>query len=362
MDTTAPVRSVLFLTPFLDDNSTGRTYSLWLLAKSLGWDATVISFHGEDVWGPLSGTEFAAACHRVRLTSRSAQVDYLLEEAQKYDAVVAVKPLRQSLGLALSALKKRPFPLVVDIDDPDLEARLAWKPLWRALLWRLRYFRFWTSVRGKGRLARRATIMVSNPTLEARYGGIIVPHARLDDIAIHAHTSDTPTIAFVGTARAHKGIDVLREATKAVADEGFTLTITDEAPADAAPWENWIGNVPFERGLQIVSESDIVAIPSKRNANSIGQLPVKLVDAMMLERAVVVTDVDPLPWAVGELGVVVPHEDAEAMAEQLLLLKDPSVRAKLGAEMRRRALEIFAVTSISPSFARAIETSIAKKP
>ncbi|WP_162236913.1 glycosyltransferase family 4 protein [Agreia sp. Leaf283] len=354
-----PKRSVLFVTPNLEDNSTGRTYSLWLLANALGWSSKVISFRGESVWTPLLDSEFAAACSKIGISSRSEQAKYLSRVASEYDVVVAVKPLRDSFGIAISALKIKPFPLVVDIDDPDIEARLAWKPLWRAVAWRIRFFRYWVSIRNPPAIHDKAEVIVSNPTLQKKYGGALVPHARTDTFAGATHASDQPKVAFVGTTRAHKGVDILRQAVALTSDAGFTIGITADAPPDAKPWESWIGRVPFEKGLEFVAEADIVVIPSRRNDNSIGQLPVKLVDAMLLGRAVVVTDVDPLPWAVGENGIVV-EGSPEAIATALLALKDPTTRARLGTAMRDRALELFIVERISPAFEGACLAAVSR--
>ena len=351
------VRSVLFVTPALNDNSTGRTYSLWLLARSLGWTADIISFHGDRVWSPLEGTDFAAACRSVPLPSQRARAAFLATEAQKYSVVVAVKPLPQSLGIALIARSKADFPLVVDIDDPDLELRLAWRPLVHAVLWRARYLRFWLSVRGPFKIAKRASVIVSNPVLQERHGGVLVPHSRTDTGQGEPHESSSPSIAFVGTPRGHKGIDVLRAAVEDLSGEGFTLTVTAVPPADAKPWENWIGNVPFESGLRLVAESDIVVIPSLRTDNAIGQLPVKLMDAMLLGRAVIVTDVDPLPWAVGRHGVVVPPNDSHALSTELRRLREPKTRSILGDNMRERGLEVFTVDQVAPAFRAACESS-----
>lgn len=354
-------RTVLFLTPNLEDNSTGRTYSLWLLANALGWTSKVISFRGESVWSPLRDSEFADACSKIGISSRSEQAKYLSRIASEYDVVIAVKPLRDSFGIAISALKIKPFPLVVDIDDPDIEARLAWRPLWRAVAWRIRFFRYWVSIRNPSVIHDKAEIIVSNPTLQKKYGGALVPHARTDPSAGANHISNQPKIAFVGTTRAHKGVDILRQAVALTSDAGFTIGITADAPPDAMPWESWIGRVPFEKGLEFVAEADIVVIPSRRNDNSVGQLPVKLVDAMLLGRAVVVTDVDPLPWAVGDDGVVV-NGTADAIAEALLALIDPATRAHLGSKMRDRALELFTVERIAPAFEGACITAISRVP
>jgi glycosyltransferase involved in cell wall biosynthesis len=351
-------KSVLFVTPLLDDNSTGRTYCLWLLAKSLGWSVEVLAFKGKKVWAPLASTDFAKDCHFEQTSSRSAMVRYLSQRAQDFDVVVAVKPLPNSLGIALAAHRKNPFPLVVDVDDPDLEARLSWKPLWRGIAWRLRHMRFWLSACVLPPFHKTLSVMTSNPSLQKRYGGILVPHVREDTGKGQPHTSERPVIAFIGTPRPHKGIDVLREAVAARANLGFSLTVTAAAPSDAKPWERWIGSVSLAQGLELVANADIVVIPSRRGLNSTGQLPVKLVDAMLLGRAVVVSDVDPLPWATGGYAPVSPEGDAAALADALMQLTNPLAREQVGAELRGRGLSLFTVQAAAPAFQEACEAAM----
>lgn len=348
------IKSLLIVTPRIDDNSTGRTFVVWMLAKKLGWNAVVVSYHGQELWEPLRGSEFEKACDVRRLGTRRARVKDLADLAQSFDMVVVIKPLKDSLGLALSAGRIRKFPILLDIDDPDLEARLKITPLWRAIAWRIRNFNFWLQVRT---LAARTDIprIVSNPTLYERYGGILVPHARVSSQRESKPVDGTLTIAFVGTPRKHKGIDVLRSAVDAVSDLGYRLVVTADPPADARPWEDWVGVSTLQEGLQLVADSDVVVIPSRKNKNSDGQLPVKLVDAMMAGRAVIVSDVEPMPWAVGREGKIFPDGDITQLTSLLVQMNSPQVREENGTTMRRRAEELFEVASVAPNFRLAVE-------
>ncbi|WP_307109499.1 glycosyltransferase family 4 protein [Rhodococcus sp. SORGH_AS_0303] len=351
---------VLFVTPILSDNSTGRTYSLWLNTIAAGWQASVVSYNGDKVWEPLAGTDFAEACISYSYVKRQQRRVHLAELSRNFDVVVAVKPLPQSLGVALDAFQVRRFPLVIDIDDPDLEARLAMRPYFRGIAWRARHFRFWLRVRSADAIQRRGTVTVSNPVLKDQYGGQIVAHSRVDPGVGADHTSTTPTVAFVGTARAHKGINELRQAVALCQGNKVRLVVTAEAPSDAQPWESWIGSSTLDDGLKIVQESDIVVIPSLPVGFSTGQLPAKLVDAMLCGRAVVVSNVAPLDWAVGASGIISVAGDAHSIASKITALCDPSVRSENGAAMRSRGLALFSVESVGNDFEKACRRSIEK--
>ncbi|MDV8023655.1 glycosyltransferase [Rhodococcus sp. IEGM 1330] len=328
-----------------------------MLAKSKGWDVTVLSYFGSEVWAPLRNSEFERACEIRELSSYRARVKDLVSEVRKFDLVLAVKPLPKSLGLVLAARKRQAFSLLLDIDDPDLDARLDLDPLWRAFLWRLRFFFFWIRTRNL-RSNKNIQRIVSNPTLQEQYGGLLVPHARRDNGPGKENVSTNPTVTFVGTPRNHKGIDLLRKAVTQLAEQGFRLKVTASAPSDARPWEDWIGTSSLEEGLKIVADADIVVIPSRRTKDSLGQLPVKLVDAMMAGRAVIVSNVEPMPWAVGSRGAIFRDGDLDGLIILLKEMADPEKRNQNGDHMRARALEIFEFRSLANAFDEACELAL----
>ncbi|MDJ0362567.1 glycosyltransferase family 4 protein [Rhodococcus sp. H29-C3] len=257
-------------------------------------------------------------------------------------------------------MKLAEFPLLLDIDDPDLEARLSLTPLWRAFLWRIKHFRLWVQTM-KLAVPDGEAILVSNPTLQKRYGGTLVPHARADPGFGAEHASSNPRIVFVGTVRHHKGVDILRAAVEYLSSRGYRLVVTEKQPGDARPWEEWIGNSTLSEGLELVANSDIVVLPSRLSKNAIGQLPVKLVDAMLAGRAVVVSNVDPMPWAVGEHGLVFEPEDTAGLIDILKDLSDPEFRNLCGQRMRQQAIKLFELDAVAKTFAGACENALRSK-
>ena len=340
--------SLLLVTPDLGDNSTGRAHVWWMLASRLGWNVQIVSPAGEQVWGPLRGTEFAEACARLTSRSRLRQADELAKLARHHDAVVAVKPLPASLGIALAARARTDFPLIVDIDDPDLEARMSRRNPLTAVMWRARHPAFWLRVRRFDAVAATAAVTTSNPILQARYGGTLLPHARPDHGGGRAHTRREIVVAFIGTVRLHKGIAVLREAVARLSGDGVRLVVTADAPPDAEEWELWAGEGTMDEGARLLAEADVVALPSLPSSFAEGQLPAKLIDAMIAERAVVVSAIDPMPWAVGIPELCVPAGSAAALAEALRSLVDPHVRAGHARALRKRALDKFSVDALAP--------------
>ncbi|WP_285634843.1 glycosyltransferase family 4 protein [Microbacterium arabinogalactanolyticum] len=270
------------------------------------------------------------------------------------DLVIAVKPVPASMGIVEPLARRLHKPLIVDIDDPDLPPlpfiRLAARQI-------LKPRKYWADT--KIRLAvDRYPHIVSNPVLQNWHGGMIIPHARSEEIQGEAHTRTAPVIAFVGTNHPHKGLPEVREAVRATQNLGTRLVVTDTAPDDARVWEEWRGRTTFEEGRSIVNRSDVVLLPSHPDPWSEGQLPAKLIDAMMAGRAIAVTDVGPMRWALGDGGLIVPPRDIEALVNVIKQFASPEQRVHFGARARARAVSEFGEAVNAKRFVQICEDAV----
>lgn len=340
---------ILFLTIDLMSNATGRTYALWLLAKSAGWDTEVIAPSGTGVWAPIATTEFAAEC---QVIEDGPGDEHLRLAATRADLIIAVKPLPGSYDRALRLERETGTPVLLDIDDPSIEARVPVNSparlLARAIL---RRNDFWPILALRRAAKAAPHVIVSNPVLQQRWGGRVIPHARQDSGAGVEHGRTAPEIVFVGTNHPHKGIDVLREAVTLCQDVGATLTVTDEAPVDARPWERWVGRTTFEAGVDLVRQGDVVVLPSiPGRAFADAQLPAKIIDAMIAGRGIIVTDLPPLVWALGGAGLISSPHTPESFAVAIRQMADADFRRSKGEAARQRALASFTVQAVTPDF------------
>lgn len=348
--------NIYILTPGLENNSTGRAFVIWEIARNCGADIKIFSIAGNSVWKPLAGNrDFCQSCSVVI-------PEKFVEIAAEADLIISIKPYPESLGVALSASKRHGIPLLADIDDPDLDyllrkgrplerlAKIAIKPKTMFMYFRLQH-----------QLSKQE-ITVSNPFLQGRYGGTLIPHTREDTGAGVEHTNVNPQVAFIGTNRPHKGLEVLRRAVAIAQDVGATLVVTDSPPIDAKPWEKWIGQTSLEEGIETVKSSDIISIPSSaRSDYSKGQLPAKLIDGMIAGRAIIVSDIDPLPWAVSNTGIIVNPDDSEELANAIRYFSPPPIRKQNGTSARERALSMFTVEAVSIPFVEACRRAMFRK-
>lgn len=322
-------------------NGLGRAYALWLVCAHLGWETTVIVPPHERVWDPLADdVAFVGSLRRVDdLAGADAEV------------VIALKPLPGSLDVAARLARPRGALLVLDVDDPDWEATYGSSPIGiarRCVHLAVDREAWFHPLALRRRAASVRPTLISNPALSRWYGGAVVPHARRPRPAGRPpERGRVLRVAFVGTPWRHKGIDVLRAAAAILPD--VELTITAPAPPDARPHEHWIGTTTLAEGLAVVDDADVVALPSLVDIYALGQLPVKLIDAMMAGRTVIASDLPPMRWALGGTGLLVAPGDARELAGALDRARSSDLRTELGARARERALTMFTPDVIGPT-------------
>jgi glycosyltransferase involved in cell wall biosynthesis len=128
-----------------------------------------------------------------------------------------------------------------------------------------------------------------------------------------------------------KGVDILLKAAK-IAHDPFYLIAGEgvkksELEADAPENTHFVGYQ--QNTLDILAASDIIAIPSRSEGQSIVAL-----EAFASERAVVASEVGGLARLVqnGKNGIVFPVEDSKALASSILWLeKSPDLRSEFTA-------------------------------
>jgi glycosyltransferase involved in cell wall biosynthesis len=354
----AAKRQILLITKNFSDNSTGRTYAIWSLAKKLGWRVAVIAPKGREMWRPLQGSPFESDC-QLADPSTPVGASLLSEVAEHSDLIIAMKPFPETLGRAYEVGRATHTPVLLDIDDPDIQVRLPLRNPVKFVARMLLYPREMMVGLRMRQLARRVPVLVSNPSLQRYHGGTVIAHVRADSGAGRAHVSTQPSVVFVGTNRRHKGLAVVRKAVARLSPFGFSLVVTDEQPLDAKPWERWVGSTNIPEGLELVRNGDIVVIPSLAgHTTSTLQLPAKLIDAMIAGRALIVSDFAPLRWGAGPGAIVVRPGSVRDLTRALQRLADPDRRSSLGEAARARALDSFTLDAALPAFEKACDEAI----
>ena len=153
--------------------------------------------------------------------------------------------------------------------------------------------------------------------------------------------SDALRVLVLAVVCTRKGQDVLIEATRFARTRWEVHMVGDgpqleefEALASERAMQPVSFDGPTHDGPGTISSVDVVCVPSRYD-NS----PISAIEAMMLARPVVGSDVDGVPEIVvdGETGLIVPSEDPRSLAEALDALADPELRSAMGARAKDRA-------------------------
>lgn len=342
---------LLFLVPNAASNGITRAHALWLAACQLDHEVLLAAPLDQRIWRPMEGTDFARC-----IVSHGSTPQSLRDLALWADVIVAFKALARSFGLGLRCAEQYSRPILLDIDDPDLEVRTTTATGMLKTVFRAEVRRDGTlpQLRSMAAATRHVARSTSNPVLQERWGGTLVPHTG-PRIPTRSYSQSTqPEVAFVGSMRRHKGVQDLRRAVRSLSDEGYRLVTTEPAHLNAPPWELSLGVLPYDTAMALQGSTDIIAVPSRDSPISRAQLPIKLVYAMLAGRAIVASRLDPLVWAVGDAGLLVQPGNVHALIDALWAFRDPARREALGRRAQARAEKMFSPEMVAPSLQTAL--------
>jgi glycosyltransferase involved in cell wall biosynthesis len=352
-----------------------------LLAQALatrpGVELEVIApvFHGDNGYDSTAwpGTYHAVAAHpeqEFRATAR--------EMATRItgDVLYAMKPRPASFGVALWQRRKLGLPVVLDIDDWEL---FMVPPYSRHVLKNLLYsiprlhcldscYVYYLLLDALARPGFPFKSQADGVTsvsrfFRTRYGGVRLPQGCDTDIFVpvrlglqelrHAWgLEDFRVAVFAGTPQLHKGLGLVIDAIHRLARPDVRLLIagpetpfTREIATD--PLVRYVGMLPHERVPEFLSLADLVALPQRFSPYARGQMPLKLFEAMSTACPIVATAVSDIPETLDGCGLVVPPDDADALAQAMdSLLDDPDLARRLGDAAREKCLRDHSLPSL----------------
>jgi glycosyltransferase involved in cell wall biosynthesis len=155
-------------------------------------------------------------------------------------------------------------------------------------------------------------------------------------------------LLFVGGDFLRKGGDVLLEAFRRLPRSTNALLhlVTDSPAVSECEPKVCVHRkiAPNSKELlNLFRQADIFVLPTQADC-----LPLAIMEAMAAELPIITTSIGALPEAVlhRETGWIVPPGDVDALADAIdQLAADPSLRAQLGRQARRTALERFDATT-----------------
>jgi glycosyltransferase involved in cell wall biosynthesis len=356
-DPTSDRRWVTVISPTLSGNAVFRTHTVVRLL-SARFRVQLIGFDGSaHDYAPLVNSDAIAAEARYYAKNIATWLWRVrgLAKSIRGEAIVAVKPMLGSFGAALVLGRLIKCPVLVDIDDWE-PGFLSSAPYWEFRKWGFQWF--WGTASPlyirilNGFMYRASAVTVSNSFLQALYGGHWLPHAR-DASAFKPTTINDATarvVLFAGSPRGHKGLPTLLRVWKALSRTDAILQLAVPDPHDEflvslrpldIPNVIVTGPHPFDQMPRVLANAAVVVVPQDNVSGSVGQLPMKLIDAMVAAKPIVATDVcDASRWLAGGAGIVVVPGSDDALAQGLTYALDhPEVWDEMGMKARTRLLQ-----------------------
>jgi glycosyltransferase involved in cell wall biosynthesis len=359
---------IAILSHNLTSNAAMRAHRLGLAARRFAEVTVFGPAKHRGAWGALPQEPWIHALESKNLPKffKTALELILACEA---DVVIAVKPYLASFGLALLAGECRRIPVVLDIDDLDVE--LAPK-VDRGLPETLQDLRDPASTIYLRILSRSvgaaAAITVASTRLQAVFGGTLVPHGcpteQMNPALVDREQARKrfgfagPVVVFPGTRRTHKGLKPLAKAVSRIAGarlavlcrpDDFTQPEWDEFPLIRIPL------IPYASLPDFLAAGDVVAIPQLDTVAASHQMPMKVYDAMAMGKPIVASTVSDLPQVLDGCARLVPPGDVSSLAKAIRdLLDHPREAEELGQRARARCLERYSLEQVAESLRSAI--------
>jgi glycosyltransferase involved in cell wall biosynthesis len=182
-------------------------------------------------------------------------------------------------------------------------------------------------------------------------------------------------IGYVGRLVPEKGLSTLLKALATIRDLPWQLVIVGAGPfaerfdAEAVALGissriTHAGYIPHEQAPEYLSAFDLLVLPSETQPNWKEQFGRVVIEAMACGTPVVGSDSGEIPNLIADTGggLVFKERQPNELADRLArLIRDPALRAGLGAKGQQAAAARYSLAAIARKFAATVEAAVAKK-
>jgi glycosyltransferase involved in cell wall biosynthesis len=179
-----------------------------------------------------------------------------------------------------------------------------------------------------------------------------------------------PIVGLVGRLSTEKGVDIfLRAAARVLTELPSTkLVVVGDGP-DREKLESLIDELKIRASVSMLGRRDdmpsvYASFEIMVSASRQEGLPIAILEGMASRRPLIATAVGAVPTVVfdGRTGVLLPPEDVEALASEIVsLLKDSARQKSLGAAARKLVEEEFSAERMAADYLRVYEEAAAGK-
>ncbi len=269
-----------------------------------------------------------------------------------YDVVHTFKLLPHTGPVAAFSKKFTKKPFVLTIDDYDVASPS--NPIKRSIL-----------KSGESAYKSADAVTVSSKYLQKIYGGEVIYQVANEEIFLRRkynreqvrkklNVEDKVVIFHAGTFFDSKGIDILIKAVQSLKREDVVLLLagygdTKKIMESAGSETIFLGRLPITEIPKYLAASDIYAIPTKDTLYTRAEIPAKVFEAMMMEKAIVASRLSDIPIILdnGKCGLLTKPGDLKSLTSALSrLVDDRQLRARLGRRSKKRYINNYSYKQI----------------
>lgn len=349
----------MIVSPTLATNALGRALTLADAASSFAETRVVAKTRSDPTW---PGRE---RWPNVRVDPLRRFSD-VVDAAGAADLVWTVKPLRGSLSLGLRAAGRVGRPVVADVDDDEVAfaqefaggspVQRLWLTVHRESPERLRRTRRLLARADAATYATRCVLARADHDAGLRAAGrplLRVPHVRRSFPNPGPDTRDQEgpiRVGFLGTVRAHKGVDTLRMVA-GLPDVELHLLARGLSGRLRPRFKDSAVVLRSDGAEDALADVDVVILPQQLTPGADVQLPAKYVDALAAAKPVVATRTCALDEFLAP-GVVAVDDWSDERSVAAALRHGYAERARLGPENKAYFERHLDVGAVAPQLER----------
>lgn len=377
-------KKISILAPDLSGGKVQRTYLIAELLQMQGYDVTVFGFMFGQKLNPPPQTlklSYALGCTYPKMLKTS----FSLLKKIDGDIIYAMKPLPTTLGIALLKRLRSKKPVILDIDDlelNDLDENSQYKFSAKNLLKKnngLNNPQHQLYLQWSEKLIEKANaITVGSKFLEYRYGGTFLPNSQNTNLFnadyFNPETSREKyglskyrVLMFTDDITPNKGLEDVLMALEEINQLDLKLVLITYSNTTNSylenlikKWGNWMLLLQFPqpsvmRMPEIISAAHIIVVPQREEKTLVAKFSGQVINGMAMAKPIIASRVGDIPETLGDTGFLVESQSPQQIAKAIQeVFNDWDKAQTKGIQARQRCLDNYSLNKMTSTLEKVI--------
>ncbi|MBN1551833.1 glycosyltransferase [bacterium] len=294
------------------------------------------------------------------------------------DVIYAVKPRPSSFGIGLEIASRNNKPLILDIDDDEIFLFHLYEKFCLGIFGIFSPDGYYHTKKMQSLIPQSDCITAASEYFANRFGGFLIPHARdheflnpdlfnKDRLKRKFGLHDYFVIMFLGTPRPHKGIETIISVMKHLRHINPILALIGaDKKRMYVRFLNCLGKqfiytypeIKFSEIPRYLAIADLVVLFQKHGGKSVGQVPAKIIDAMMMEKPIIASTAShDLENILHNCGWIIDYNSIEKLKNTILEIHaNPADAQRIAKNARLKAIESYSLEANYSKMKQVIES------